>query len=307
VGIEIRQVLGYEELERWVELRNEVVPDDPVSANRMALIRASELARVDIMACEDGRPVGTGLLAGDPRQLESTHPHVEALVPERYRGRGVGTALLKALSRYVRAAGKEGLHLDAREHDPYSIAFLKKRGFVEVGRLPLLALDLVRADTPGARPPAGVELTWLADRPDVLEGMFRVAEATYPEHGGHIAKEARTFQEWQLYELGDPRVLFDMTAIALENDAVVGFATMVRLSDEATAAHRITTVLTDKRRQGIGRALTCAQIAAAKRAGLRELTVWQRTDLIRRLHEGLGYRPTAVSIDFHGPLLDERS
>ena len=304
MGFEIRQVTGYAELERWVAVRNEVVRDDPMSAHRMALIRATELDRVDLLACEGGEPVGTGMLAGDPNSLESSHPYVEVTVPPQHRGRGIGTALAEALSVHVRALDKEGLHCDAREHDAYSIGFLRRRGFVETGRIPLLALDLATVEAEEPAPPEGVELAWLADRPDLLEGMFSVAAETYPEHGGHIAKEAGTLQEWQLYELGDPRLLFDMTAIALAGDSVVGFATMIRLPDGITAAHRITTVLPDWRRRRIGTALTRAQVAAAKRAGLSMLTVWQRTDLIRRLHVGRGYRPRAVSIDFHGPLLD---
>jgi ribosomal protein S18 acetylase RimI-like enzyme len=305
VALDIRHVTGYAELERWVATRNEVIRDDPVSANRMALIRASELGRVDLLVCEEGEPVGTGMLAGDPNSLESSYPYVEVTVPERHRGRGIGTAIARALSQHVRALGKEGLHCDAREHDAYSIAFLVRRGFTEVGRIPLLALELADVEPEAHDPPEGVELTWLADRPDVLEGMFGVATTTYPEHGGHIAKEAGTLQEWQLYELGDPRLLFDMTAVALAGEAVVGFATMVRLPDGVTGAHRITTVLPEWRRRRIGTALTCAQVAAAKRAGLGTLIVWQRTELTRRLHESLGYRPRAVSIDFHGPLLDD--
>src|SRR5262249_26656546 len=86
VAFDIRHVTGYGELERWVAARNEVIRDDPVSANRMALIRASELGRVDLLVCEEGEPVGTGMLAGDPNSLESSYAYVEMTVPERHRG-----------------------------------------------------------------------------------------------------------------------------------------------------------------------------------------------------------------------------
>jgi GNAT superfamily N-acetyltransferase len=304
VSIDVRPVTGYAALERWVDLRNEVVTDDPHSAQMIALIRASESQRVDLLALEGDEPVGTGMLAGDPNSLESSYPYVEVMVPERNRGRGVGTALIRALSAHARALGKDGLHCDTREHDTYTIAFLERRGFFEVGRIPLLRLDLDRVEAVEPAPPDGVELARLAERPDLLQGMYAVAETTYPEIGGHIAKEAGSLRDWQLYELGDPRLLFEMTPIALAGGNVVGFATMLCLPDGVTAAHRITTVLPDWRGRGIGTVLARAQIVAAKRAGLRAVTVWQRTELVRRLFVGLGFETLAVSIDYHGPLQD---
>ena len=86
--VEIRPVSGYEELERWVEARNEVLPDDPDSAQMMALVRARELDHVDLLAYEDREVAGTGMLAGDRASLESSHPYVEVTVRAGYRGRG---------------------------------------------------------------------------------------------------------------------------------------------------------------------------------------------------------------------------
>ena len=50
--------------------RNEVLPDDPDSAQMMALVRASELEHVDLLAYEHDEVVGTGMLAGDPTSLD---------------------------------------------------------------------------------------------------------------------------------------------------------------------------------------------------------------------------------------------
>jgi hypothetical protein len=48
VAIEIRPVFGYSDLEQWVDARNEVFPDDPHTAEMIALVRASELEQVDL-------------------------------------------------------------------------------------------------------------------------------------------------------------------------------------------------------------------------------------------------------------------
>ena len=59
--IEIRPVSGYDDLERWVAARNEAVPDDPQNTVMMALVRASELSRLDLLAVE-----GDEIRVGDP-------------------------------------------------------------------------------------------------------------------------------------------------------------------------------------------------------------------------------------------------
>lgn len=96
--IEIRPASGFADLERWTATRNEVVPDDPGDPGMLALIRASELEHVNLLAWWDGEVVGVGMLTADANALASDHPYVEVLVPQRHRGRGVGTALLADVS-----------------------------------------------------------------------------------------------------------------------------------------------------------------------------------------------------------------
>jgi GNAT superfamily N-acetyltransferase len=192
VTIEIQAVSGYAELERWVEARNEVLPDDPDSAQMMALVRASELEHVDLIACDDGEVVGTGMLAGDPSSLQSSHPYVEVTVREGHRGRGVGSALLQDLSDRARRLGKDGLECESRAHDDYSIAFLERRGFAATGRAAKYELELDAFDGAEPSPPPGIELAMVSDRPDLLQGMYRVAEVTFPEH-----RIAAVLPEWR--------------------------------------------------------------------------------------------------------------
>jgi ribosomal protein S18 acetylase RimI-like enzyme len=300
--IEIRSVSGYEGLERLVVARNEVLPDDPESAVMMALVRASEAEHVDLIAVEAGEIVGTGMLAGDPNSVESTHPYVEVTVAHRHRGRGVGTALLRELSEHVRRLGKDGVQCEARANDAYSIGYLQRRGFVEIGRLDQVALELGAAERVPPTPPAGIEIRWLAERPDLIEGMYAVAVETYPSLGGHVAKHAETPAEWRLYELGDPRLLLDLAPIAVADDEVVGFSIALAMPDGETAVHRMTTVL-PAHRELVAPCLLDALAAAAKEAGLRELLAWPRTDELRHLHARLGYVPRTATIAFQGALL----
>ena len=301
--IEIRPVSGYVDLERWVATRNEVLADDPDSVEMMALVRASELERVDLLACESGEILGTGMLAGDPESVESGFSYVEVTVPERHRGRGVGAALLGDLSDRARRLGRKGLDTESRANDAYSIAFLERRGFVEHGRAAKYVLDLSNFEEPDPSPMAGVEVVMLAERPDLVQGMYEVARLAYPEMGGFQARQAQTLHDWQVYHLGGPGTALDMTPVAVADGEVIGFATMIRRADGRTVEHRIAAVRADWRRRGIARLLLQAQLAAAKRAGLGTVVAWGRDGHAGRTYGAdLGFEKHAETIAFRGPL-----
>jgi GNAT superfamily N-acetyltransferase len=303
VEIEIRPVSGYDDLERWVAARNEAVPDDPQNTVMMALVRASELSRLDLVAVEGDEVVGTGFLGGDPKSVESSHPWVEVTVPPRHRRRGVGSALLAAFSEHLRGLGKEGMETEARAHDEESVAFLRRRGFAEVRRIPQFELDL-DAPLPETKPIPGVRMEWFSDRPELLEGMYRVATAAYPGFGPFLAEQTRTQHEWQLYALGDPSLVLELVPVALAGDEVIGFSTMLRLAEPGVAVHYITAVMPEWQPAGIGKALLREIIAGAPAAGFRHLCAWPRGDEAARSHEALGYRRGTETIIFRGPLQD---
>jgi len=301
--VEIRPVSGYAELEQWVATRNEVLPDDPDTVEMMALVRASELDRVDLLAVEDGEVLGAGMLAGDPESVSSSHPYIEVTVPSKPRGRGIGAALIGELSKRAGRLGKDGLECESRAHDEYSIAFLERRGFVETGRATKYVLDLTDRDVADPSPPEGVELVMLGDRPELLAGVYEVAKVTYPEIGGFQAKHTERLQDWQLYQLGSPATALEMAPLAVADGQVIGFATLTVRSDDRTAEHRICAVLAEWRRRGIATLLLEAQLAAARRAGVETVVAWGRS-----AHSGqtygtkLGFEPQGETIAFRGPL-----
>jgi GNAT superfamily N-acetyltransferase len=303
VTIEIRAVSGYADLERWVATRNEVLPDDPDTVEMMALVRASELDHVDLLACDGEEILGTGMLAGDPESVASGYTYVEVTVPERHRGRGVGAALLKELSERARRLGREGLEAESRANDPYSIAFLEHRGFAETGRAAKYVLDLAAYEEQETPAVEGLELVMLADRPEFVQGMYEVARAAYPDMGGYQARQAQTLQDWQVYHLGSPGTALDMTPVAIADGEVIGFATMIRRADGRTAEHRIAAVRADWRGRGVARWLLLAQLDAAKRSGVETVVAWGRDGRTGRTYGAdLGFEEQAETIAFRGPL-----
>jgi GNAT superfamily N-acetyltransferase len=166
--IEIKAVSGMEQLERWIGIHNVVRPDDPDSVDSKALIRAHEAGRVDLLAYIDREPVGAATLA-DLEGDRDAWIRVEVLPGSR--GRGVGTALLDEVVTLARGRGEIAVRCDSRLDDDYSRGFLDRRGFLETGRWDELVLELTGPELDPPPPPEGVELTSLADRPDLLPGM----------------------------------------------------------------------------------------------------------------------------------------
>lgn len=297
--IDVRQVSGYEDLERWVALRNQAMPDDPENAQMMALIRATELDHVDLLASIEGELAGTAMLAGDPHSAGSSHPFAEIVVVPEHRGRGVGAALFTELSSHARRLGKEGFVGEARVGDAAALAFLERRGYVEATRTEQYALDLAAA--PNGAPPAGIEIAWLADHPELVPGMHEVARSSYPGLSYRAARQAETLQDWQMYELGEPALRLELTAIALADDEVVGYSPMVDLPAIEAVRQRLI-VRPGDRLGEIAVAMTCAQAALGRELGLARIISWRRNEATTFVHEALGFALRTVSVGFRGPL-----
>jgi GNAT superfamily N-acetyltransferase len=302
VAIEVKSVSGYDDLATWVEIRNEAAPDDPETVEMMALVRARELHRMDLLAFLDGEPAGAAFLAGDPASVASSHPYVDIRVREELRGRGVGTALVAALADGARDQGKEGFECSVLASDAHSLGYVERRGYREIRRVDKWTLDLTR-DLPRHDAPPDVQIGWLAERPDLMNAMYDVAAEAYPEFGGWIARQADTLQDWIVYELGNPALPVELTSVAVagENE-VAGFSTFIRLPDGRTASHRMVAVAQAWRRRGIARALVSAQLHGAKAAGYEAMVAWRRGETPDRAFTSLGFERGYSWIVFLGPL-----
>jgi GNAT superfamily N-acetyltransferase len=300
MAIEVRQVLGYEDLGRWVETRNEIGPD--VSTVEMtALLRATELDHVDLIALDDGEPVGTAFISGDPRSVQSRRPYVEMTVPHRHRGRGVGSALLAAIGRHARALRYEALRCTAQADDPDAIAFLENRGFAVTRRTEELSLRLDHDSRP-SNAGSELELVWLSDRPDLLPAMYAVAAAAAEHRPDFAAGFVRSEAEWRTYELGSPLVRLELTALASLGDEMRGYAIAQDVPGEDALYHRAIATRPGDDERSVTEALIAGQIDGARAAGIGTMLALPWNEPLEQVYADLGYRSRRRWLEFEGPL-----
>lgn len=205
-------------------------------------------------------------------------------------------------SRRAAELGKTGLEAWTTEDRPATIAFLADRGYEEVRRYLRFELDVGGAPEPAAEPPPGIELTTLAERPELVDGLWAVAVEAYPDQPGQAdttmpADGLESFRAWGV----DPHPPQGYV-LALADGRVVGFG-YVEVDGDA-GRHGMTGVARDRRGRGVADAIKRAQIAWAKRAGLATLRTENevRIPAMRVLNERYGYRPIPAEVVLRGPL-----
>jgi GNAT superfamily N-acetyltransferase len=251
-----------------------------------------------LIAREGQRPVGCGFVWTD---LPAAYAEAHLVVVPAARGRGVGSALVAELGAVARADHKDELEGEARADDNASQAFLENRGYRVVGGEKWLALDLEAADKVGVELPPGISIVTRADRADLTDALFAVAQegvADIPASPG-----PGTYEQFLSIEIERPTRRAELFFIALAGDEPVGYAT---LDDFGRDAHNgLTAVKRAWRRRGVATALKRAQIAAAKRAGFRRLVTGseERNIAMRSLNAKLGYKPepSLNTLVFRGP------
>ena len=283
------------DLERWVAIKNAVMPNEPLSVAELRVY--DRPGRLLLLAELDGIPAGCAIASPS-----SWHGccFVGPRVLPAYRRRGLGTALLRAVSAHARELGLGELTAHAEVGDGAALAFGAAHGFVEIDR----QVELVRAlgAEPAARVPDGVELVSIAARPELLERAYELAVETYPDFALPEPIAPGPFEEWAAEEGRLPEGSF----VALVEGEVVGYSGLVpREPTPETVEQGLTAVRRAWRRRGIATALKRAVLAAAADAGFREIVTWTQggNEAMIALNESLGFRVRSGSITLRGPLL----
>jgi GNAT superfamily N-acetyltransferase len=205
-----------------------------------------------------------------------------------------------AASAAARAIGKTGLEAWTTGRTPEVVAFLEVRGYSEVRRYLISELDVLGAAPaePPAEPPA-YEIVSLAERPDLIPGIYAIACESYVDQPGREDQRMSPFEEWRGWGL-DPHPA-GAFLIALEDDEPVGYGYLELGADHAT--HGFMAVARGARTRGVAGALKRAQIGWAQANGVTALRTATETRLtqMRTLNARLGYRRLYDEIVLRGP------
>lgn len=258
---------------------------------------------VFLLARVDGTPVGAG--TGKASSIGDALYAMARVLPS-HRRRGVGAALLGALSEHARSVGRGSLFGRVREDDLDACAFLERRGFETISRECPVALDLTRV-VPDERPtpPAGLTLASLAERPDLLEAAYTVeAEAVTDIPVGAERPSPRPFAVWRVDTVESPDALPELSLVALHGSEVVGWAGLASTGQEGVAENQLTGVLRAWRGRGIATALKREQAWRARRAGWRriETTNDESNDPMRLVNARVGFEAEPTWLAVRGPL-----
>ncbi|MDX6476003.1 MAG: hypothetical protein QOH95_1514 [Gaiellaceae bacterium] len=293
--IQLRPVDSPADLETWAQLKSTVVPNEPVTAAQ--IVATDEEGRLLLLSELDGVPVGCGIAA--PSHFGG-RAFVAARVLPQYRRRGVGSALVRALSEHARGLGRDGINCFVYSDEPHSLAFVEQLGLVEVD-YQLEQRRVIGAESP-ADVPAGLEIAPLAGRREELLRTAWDAVAVDAYRDLPLPGEVTfTLEEWLREEATRPEGSF----VALEDGAVVGYAGLLEHANgSATAEHGLTAVRRDRRRRGIARALKQTQLHWAARNGVVELVTWTQrgNEAMQAVNRGLGYLDRSKVITYQGPL-----
>ena len=299
---EVREI-HEDELARWVAVVKAATNEADTADGYLDWKRQAR-ETVWLLASEGKDDLGAAIGIGGWHSPEGV-ARGEVAVLRESRGAGVGSALLDSLSAWARELGYTDLMGPVKETDDVSLAWAARRGFAEIGRNSLLALDLTRTARPSVDAPDGIEIASWAERPGVEAGMYAVAREAYPDVPGEEDAELASFDEWLAMDMQGAGDRPEATFVALSDGEVVAYAKLSLSRARPTVAmHDMTGVRRDWRERGIARALKAAEIAWALDNGYERLETQneERNEPIRKLNERYGYVVEPGSVTVRGPV-----
>jgi mycothiol synthase len=297
VTIRVRTCSSPAELQRSLEIYNEVWPHRAVTAEDVEAWKRAAIASVEFLGMVDGVEAGSAAAALEASRTKLVAMPLTVLAP--HRRAGVGSALLEAATSWAAAQGAQQIETRVEADDRESLEFALRRGFHEHSREDGLELTLSGLEPPSLDPPAGVEIVTLAERPELARGVYEVAAEALPDVPGSEDWLPPPFDRFATSHLRG-LVVF----VALAAGDAIGYAKLVGRPDGRTADHGITAVRRDWRNRGVARALKRAQIAWATTHGIERLTAAneERNAPMQHINSLLGFRLVPGRVRLRAPV-----
>jgi len=299
-----------EHLRAWHQLgvdywKEELPGVDPIGEleARADLDSDPTMQRHGLLGIEDGEVVGA--VAYELPQLEDLDvAWVNVLVDPRHRRRGIGRALLSALTDAVAADGRSRMVSDARVGGPgelFAEAVGARVTQVDVGSVLAVASTDAGSLREFATPDPAYEVVQWRDRcPDELVDRFAVARTAMNDapHGdephddwGWDAARVRALEErrtrWQVR-------CYTTVAVHRESGDIGGFTDLLIVDRPTTASQEDTGVLAAHRGHGLGLSIKAANLLALleNEPQIRKVMTWnaEGNRHMRAVNERLGFR-----------------
>ncbi|HXY17414.1 MAG TPA: GNAT family N-acetyltransferase [Gaiellaceae bacterium] len=304
--VEIEEI-GEDALVRLVDVHNTVWPQDADTVEAYVDWRRQAEDMVWLVASRAKVDVGAGVgIHGwhSPEGVGRLGVHVLA----EARGYGIGSALLASLGDWLQARGCREAMAQVAEEDDASLAWAVHRGFAEVGRNPVLALDLATAEMPDVPALTGIEIVAWSERPELARGLYDVYLEAAPDIPGEEEVASPAFEDWLEKDMQGEGDRPEATFVALAGGEVVGYGKLVIPAEGDTAWHDLIGVRRAWRGRGIAGALKREQIRWAKSRGYRWLKTAneERNEPVRRLNLRHGYRQEPGFVTVRGSLTGAR-
>ena len=309
MSLAIRETAGDADLATYAAIVNAGSPEDPTSVEELRWSAATYPGGLRLLAELDGGPVGAasvGRIYVHPPEYPYYWGSLDVVADARRQG--IGTALLTRISAQAAADGKIGLHIPASASRPFAIEFLLHRGFEEYERMTALRLDLAGLVPPAVDPPAGVTITTLAARPELVGGVHQVAlEAFADIPGGDEPMTVGDLAEFRARDVDRDSIPSDAFFVAFDaaTGLVIGYSSLMLTPGSTTAAwYDMTAVLRAWRGRGVAVALKRATVGWAIGRGLAALDTGNDLDnaAMRAVNAKLGFRPLPDLLTLRGPL-----
>jgi GNAT superfamily N-acetyltransferase len=201
---------------------------------------------------------------------------------------------LRAASDAARAIGKAGLEAWTTTRTPAVAEWLESRGFEEVRRYVVSELDVAAAPVPD---PIGFEVVTLADRPDLADALFALAQVAYPDQPGR--SETRIDESWFDWGLRahPPEAYF----VAVDGASVLGYGYLEQKNGSWSTG--FLAVAPEARGRGVAGAIKRAEVAWAKEHGLASIRTANEVRLrsLLDLNARLGFAPLYDELVLRGP------
>jgi GNAT superfamily N-acetyltransferase len=303
--VTIRVAESFEDALAAVRIRDRCFPPQVTSPESVQRALERDPESYNVLAERDGRLVACGQCFHMTGVAISGLLVGGAYVLPDERRRGLGDRLLRLAADRAVERGAQIFGGILRGDDDASVAWLGRRGFTEYDRIRRAALDVASCAAGPPRPPEGVTLLTLEDRPDLERALYEVECDARVDIPSRAPMAAQSYEEWRDNTIERSGVTLGSVFLAVAGDEVVGFATLAEQPGRpGVGLHVMTGVARGWRGKGIAGAIKRWQVEWAREHGLTTLET-DNNDLnvpMRAVNAALGYRPLPDNVTMGAPL-----